>query len=897
MLSWIFKKKAPRVTAPAAKAATLPAATGRSTPPLAERPPVIDWPLKLRQAMGDDSALLALVHASAPLDIAQAALNALTGEEALKRIERELRDKDRRLHRLAKSRLQASVAQRAARAQASRLIETAQALIDEPLIPANRLVALDRAWQALDAALLEPTQHDDFTTALARLSALTRERGDEVLKLERWTAQAHAALAQLRAACTEAANGAQDRHHLAATAATAHEVVESAPSGDGLGALRDAMQAALQQREQVDARLALLDEWLPAQPTSEAAPALDSPPDATTPEASATPADPATRWQQLPPLSDPLLGAALDRRFEQWLHARDHARQARRAQRSEQTKDQQRASRRQVAASVATLLDEAEAALAAGHLADTGKRLMEIDALAHRADDLAELHSRSERVQAEYARLKGWQHWSGGLAREELVLQAEALAAATGDADASVAKLPVKQQSDLIDDLRGRWKELDRLGGATSRSLWQRFDEALTAAYQPVAAHLAAQRAMREQNLQARQQLVEALNAVGLPDIDDAAASAPDWKLIAAELDRFHTEWRRLGPIQHTVPHQERGALVERMEAAVQRLDVRLNEARRVSQIERERLVARAKALGAEAQAQAGAPGRQSIERARELQSEWQQQAKALPLSRGAESALWTEFRTAIDAVFRAREAAFSARDAEFQAHSAERDALARRLEGLSADTPLHELRRTLAEVDAQWQQAGPAPRQNAAALEARFRSARDAARALMAARARGDWHAMCDAMVAKLALCEEREASTDRAAWTAALQQRWDTLPALPPAWEQALAHRAAATDADPATATPIASSPANLLLQLEAAWELPSPPAFEEARRDLKLQAMKASLEGRSRAAVAPPDSLLATVLGLAGLDEVQRQRLRALVAALRERGPAHAGNQSDV
>jgi hypothetical protein len=58
-----------------------------------------------------------------------------------------------------------------------------------------------------------------------------------------------------------------------------------------------------------------------------------------------------------------------------------------------------------------------------------------------------------------------------------------------------------------------------------------------------------------------------------------------------------------------------------------------------------------------------------------------------------------------------------------------------------------------------------------------------------------------------------------------------------------------------------------------------------------------MKASLEGRSRAAVAPPDSLLATVLGLAGLDEVQRQRLRALVAALRERGPAHAGNQSDV
>ena len=73
--------------------------------------------------------------------------------------------------------------------------------------------------------------------------------------------------------------------------------------------------------------------------------------------------------------------------------------------------------------------------------------------------------SRIDAVQAEYTRLKGWQHWGGGLARDELVLQAEALAAATlGEPGADIVKLSIRQQAEVIDDLRARWKELDRLG-------------------------------------------------------------------------------------------------------------------------------------------------------------------------------------------------------------------------------------------------------------------------------------------------------------------------------------------------------------------------------------------------------------------------------------------------
>jgi hypothetical protein len=76
-------------------------------------------------------------------------------------------------------------------------------------------------------------------------------------------------------------------------------------------------------------------------------------------------------------------------------------------------------------------------------------------------------------------------------------------------------------------------------------------------------------------------------------------------------------------------------------------------------------------------------------------------------------------------------------------------------------------------------------------------------------------------------------------------------------------------------------------LLLQLEAAWELASPAAFEAARRMLKLQAMKAALESRRSAPPVTPAQQLAELLRRPTLDATQRERLQALLAALRRRG----------
>ncbi len=816
-----------------------------------------DWSHRLQAAGADDAALLALVREASPLEIKLAAVAALVTEAALKVAERELRDHDRRAHRLAKQRYTQAVAQREARTRATGLIDEARALSLEALIPLNRLVDIDRAWTALDGQLLEAEQRTEYAALMAQMADTTRERADQPARLKRWMGQAREALANLQTACAAAASGTQDRQLLAAAGAAVQAVVDEAPPEATGSTLQGELARSLGLCPALDERVAVLES-----------------------EATGL----AERWAQFEPLPDTALDALLQARFVRWQQARQQVRDQHRAEQREQTQQRRQVLREQHAQALASLLELAEAALAAGQLAPTHGHLIEIDKLLGGGAPVGALGPRIDALQAQYAQLKGWQHWAGGRARDELVQQAEALAAASanGTAAALSIKLSTKQQAEVIDEMRARWKELDHLGGATSRSLWQRFDAALKAAYEPVARQAAVQRAAREQNLQAREGLLTELEAAPAP-IAGEGAPAPDWRALGEFLDRFGLAWRKLGPIEHTVPHKARAALVERLNTAVQRLEAPLQEVRRVARQQRERLLERARALAAEA------PGRELVDKVRDLQGQWQQHARALPLARADENALWLDFKAAIDGAFSAREAAFQAREAEFIAHGAERAALIERLQALAADTPSAELKRTLSEVDALWQRTGPAPRSQAQALDARFHQARDSARRWLAESSGRAWHAVCDALQAKLALCDELETDADPATVKAGLAVRWSALPELPQPLEQALAQRAGLADANAQGRDGrITASTDELLLQLEDAWGLDSPVAFESARRLLKLQAMKAALETRRSAATsATPQHWLGELLRRGALDAVQRERLGAVLAALRRRG----------
>lgn len=541
-------------------------------------------------------------------------------------------------------------------------------------------------------------------------------------------------------------------------------------------------------------------------------------------------------------------------------------------------------------AAIEATLQLAEAALLEGHLKQVQQQLMHLDRLSDQGMDTSH-RARLNALQAEAGRMKGWQQWSGGLARDDLVLEAEALAKATAVAtEAGEPKLQARAQAEAIDDLRQRWKELDRLAAATSQPLWERFDAALQTAYLPVAAHLAQLEADRQANLALRGGLLDTLDATPLEASTDAAAESSPWKDLVRALDQFHQAWRKLGPVEHTVPRKAQKALLARLAASVARLEAPLQAARRVAQTEREALVLRAKALTAEGRLH---PAEQ-LSQVRELQAEWQGHARTLPLARPLEASLWDQFKAATDAVYAQREAAFSARDEALQANLAARLALIERLEAIAPDSPVADITNTLKQLDAAWRQAGEAPRAQVATLESRFRAARAGAQAIVADSAQRVWQATCDTLQAKLLLCEALE--SDQAVADAEVSNRWAALPVLPTLWEQALAQRKArmATgDGLSAQDSPVDEA----LLQLEAALDVPSPPEHQASRRDLKLRALKAALEGgQARAGAAlSVDQMTAEVIGLPRLNAAQRLRLHSLIAGLRTVNPEASSSPS--
>lgn len=847
MLSWLFKKRRGLVASGAGTVLQAPEPVERKLPQAeaARAEWVAQLAAQLAAAKGDDDALLRLALTAAPLDIRSAAVAALHSEDALKRAERALRGHDSRVHRAAKLRWVAAVAQREARARAHALIDTATGLAAEALPAANHLVALDRDWQALDANLISADQHAAFTELRGRLDATVQALGEQQQRVHRWRIEAGQARAGLQPGATEDADTMAQRCEAAAALRAAR------PEVPATAALDQALQAAIEAAQQAATRAAEAHQSALAAQAVAMAMALDT--------AAAEPAA-ITAAPTRP---------ALTNSPEQ---------------------------RRQFDALIDDLMNRAEAALAAGRVAELQHHLRDVDTALHGtiAATLSDsTRARRQALHIEQARLRDWQQWGGAQAIDALLAQADALAALTlaaADPQASAApKLHLKTHAASIQALRLRWGETGRAGATVDPSRWQRFDAALQTAHAPVAAQQALLKAARHDNLRARQALLDALDAVPAPaatsdmgpDATPAEAIPPDWKERLRALGDFQLAWRQLGPVEHTVPASARAALAQRQHASLERIEAPLREARREAEALREQLIVRADVLAADVVRNPAL--RDAAPRVRELQAEWQHQARRLPLARAAEGALWARFKAATDAAFAQREAAFNARDVELAANLAAREALLARLSAsaAAADAGADDVWRTLGEIDRAWRQPMELPGAAAGSIDARFRSARAAVVQALEHRERRRWQARCDTLAARLGLCDEREAA---APGGPDLTDRWASLDALPVAWQQALDQRWS----QPVAPGPLTESAMeDLLLQLEAALNLPATPELQAARRGLKLRALKEALEGRAAHEANPETQRtqwLAAALRQGVPGAAYAQRLRAVITALR-------------
>jgi len=638
------------------------------------------------KALGSDEAAATEFILQSPFsELRLAAAELLHGREHLERVYGAMRNVDRRVAKLMHGRLDAIRHHEAELRRGEDTLAQARAMLGDVLLTPNHVGELDRKWSVIRA----PELAADFAAVRAQLGA----RLEAQVQLQRAMIDRLTALRQLDgqgldAAALGEALARLQQEQTAALADPGHPSLPRALVGE-VGNELARLTASLAKAEQDAAALAARDAALAAW---EAQPQAELTPDALRRD-----------WQRLPAMpANAAAAEALQARFDALLASFPQAVRKPKAVQAPAPADTGSAPARDKGADQGFLdqLEALEAALQQGSLGTAA----EIDKSLKEAKDkgvrltAAQLEHLNH-LRADLKRLSDWARWGGNVSREELIKTVETLA---------TQQLAMGELAKKVGSMRERWKALDTLSGPAPRSLWERFDAACSAAYAPAAAHFRQLADERHANAARGQALVDEAQA----EIARLQGDNADWKHVSATVQRLRTAWSHLG----AVDRKEKKRLDGLFSEALTTLQRPLENQRKVEVAVREQLIEEVHKLDPNE--------RHAVDMLRELQSRWQEHARALPLERKAEQALWQRFRAACDALFAARKEHAHAADSERRTHEAAKEALCARLEAAAPDATPSNVARLLREAAAEWQAIGPVPRAHEARVEQRYQAA-----------------------------------------------------------------------------------------------------------------------------------------------------------------------------
>jgi len=703
---------------------------------------------------GDEAGAVALILQSEFAGVRLAAAEHVQSQSGLEQVLAAMRNTDRRVAKLMQGRLDAIRYQQAELQKAQACLEQAQRLLKEEKLTPNQVAELDRQWTITSAV---PAVAEPYAAARAALAA----RLEAQVALQRKIIDAMAVVRRLPDAGLPVDESEQTLARHAADLADYQQAPEHAALPRHL--LSDYNQAIEQARAALAAAgrraAAAAVSAVPGGASAGAAPDSTAASGADAPGATAadTPATAAADTSAANAAGAEASPAATD--------AAASAPKKERPPKPQQSKE--------VEKKFLDTLEAMEAALEQGSLhaaAEHDKWLKD-----HKIRLSQQQTDHLNHVRAELKRLADWARWSGNVSREELVKAVEELPA---------QGLSMSELAQKVGSMRERWKELDAVSGHAPKGLWEKFDAACTAAYAPAAAHFKHLAEERHANAAKAQVLIDEIRAMA-----ESAHDGADLKNVAAAVQRLRQVWGRLGAIDR----KEKRKLDQAFDKALGQLQAPLSEQRKIEAAKREELIAEAEQLQP--------ADRHTLDKLRRLQERWQELAKALPLERKIEQALWQRFRTVCDAIFAKRKETAHAADHERKAHLHAREDLCKSLETatFSGDdkAQLAAIAHTLRDAQTAWNGAGVVPRAAEARINERYQAAVAGVQAQADAIKRRAGAAQANALRDKLRLVQALEQSIagqgeqlDAEAW----QARWTALPTLGGDYDKALQGRFAA-------------------------------------------------------------------------------------------------------
>jgi len=716
-----------------------------------------------RNLAGDEAAAVELILNSEFADVRLAAAEHVISQAALEKVQQAVRNSDRRVAKLVQGRLDAIRHVQAEQKQAQACIALAQRLLaDEKLTP-NLVADLDRQWKVVDAA---PSAAAEFTHVRDALA----ERLEAQVSLQRAMIDALAALRKHPEAAELERLAREHESHLTSPERGSLPRHLLNDFDAALAAERAAQQPATPPAP-------------PATPAPAAAPSLAGGDNAGAADhaaqgAAASAAVPVST-------STPVQGDAVK-------HADGHEVAAARPPRPPKEKHKPSPAEQEANRHFMDLVEAMEAALAQGqlHIAAEHDKTLKDSKTGRLTPAQAE---RLAHVRADLKRLGDWARWGGNVSREELVHAVESLPA---------EGLGMSELAKKVGSMRERWKALDGVSGAAPKSLWEKFDAACTAAYAPAAAHFKHLADERHANAAKAQQLVDEANALIAQDMaqleaaggaqvdreESASGNLPhthDWRTLASSTQRLRQAWSRLG----TIDRKDKKRLDAAFSKAMDALMAPLDSQRKIEVARREQLIEEVGKLNP--------LDRHTIDTLRRLQESWQGHARALPLERKTEQALWQKFRAACDQIFARRKEHAHAADHERKAHLHAREAICAGLESASFEgddkAVLAAIGKALKDAATAWHASGVVPRASEQKIDQRYRAAVGTLQSQADAIRKRAGAAQANALREKLRLVQALESALaeagdiDSADWNS----RWQAPAALPAEQERTLRTR----------------------------------------------------------------------------------------------------------
>ena len=806
MFDFLFKRSTKPVTAKVIAITPVAASVAQATRESARS--------SAQNLQDDESASLRFLLDCEFADARLIAAQAIHSPSAMQQVLNAMRNTDRRVAKLMQARLDLLQRQQQQSAQALACIATARRLRAENHLLPNQITALDGDWAALGTVPLELAQQfaglrTELADRLSTQAALQRALIDLLRGLQALPAQAsQIATTELHAKMAQATQALLQHRGSAECAAVPKQLF--AQCDQALEQMHAQLASIEQQHAARDAFLDQLLQWESADPATLKTASLHR------------------SWQALPQAQQE--AAQLAERFNQ-LMQRVTASQPAPVARVPAAESSLRLQH----ADFANALQALQQAMEQGVLQDAAQadkrlRAFDLSAISPTHDETTQL----AQLRAELARLQGWARWGGNISREELQKAAIGLP----EQDLSLPELAKK-----IGGLRAQWKALDRSAGAAPHALWSSFDAACMTAYAPVAGHFKLMGEQRQKNSAQAIALIADLNQRA----DQLSDQSPtDWKALGIVCQQSLQAWQKIGTLERTT----KKTLESQFTVALQRLREPLQQARSAEIDLREQMIAEVGKLDAQQT--------RTLDTVRSLQQRWQDRAKALPLERHDEQALWQQFRAACDAVFAQRKEISASADAQRRTHLTEKEAICEKLEKGLNQVP-DTLRRLLREAADAWSRSGAVPRPAEAAIEKRYHDAVAAIEQVVDAAQRQQAEQARQAIWCKLSVCQQFEAdfaASDKQLAVAAIdaaEARWQSLAVLPAAIEKVLNLRFAQAitasrqgDADYLALLQAGRAPLHReILRLEIQLAIESPVELARERLQLQVDVLQAVLK----------------------------------------------------